>query len=72
MTLHGSKGLEFLNVFLIGVEDRAFPSEKATLLEEARLFYVGISRSIENLYLSQIGKENQFIKEYFGESLVEQ
>lgn len=67
MTIHGSKGLEFHTVFLIGVEDKAFPSEKASLLEEARLFFVGVTRSIENLHVSEIGKGNQFIKEYFSE-----
>ena len=65
MTIHGSKGLEFQNVYLIGVEDEQFPSKKSGLLEESRLFYVAVTRSIENLYISQIGDNNKFIKEYF-------
>jgi len=69
MTIHGSKGLEFQNVYLIGVEDEQFPSKKSSLLEESRLFYVAVTRSIENLYISQIGEDNQFIKEYFNLSV---
>lgn len=64
MSIHASKGLEFKHVFLIGVEDGKFPHEKSDLLDEARLFYVGVTRSKENLYLSQIYEDNQFISEY--------
>ncbi|MGG3987481.1 3'-5' exonuclease [Bacillus smithii] len=66
MTIHASKGLEFKHVFLIGVEDGSFPHENSELLDEARLFYVGVTRAKENLYISEIGKGNQFINEYFG------
>lgn len=69
MSIHKSKGLEFKHTFLVGIEDGKFPHEKADLNEEARLFYVGVTRSIDNLYLSEIGmepKENQFIREYFA------
>lgn len=64
MTIHRSKGLEFDNVFLIGVEDGEFPSSRGDLMEEARVFYVGVTRSKENLWLSEIGKGNRFIVEY--------
>lgn len=64
MSLHASKGLEFNNVFLIGVEDSKFPHERSPLLDEARLFYVGVTRPRENLFVSQIGEGNRFINEY--------
>ena len=59
MTLHSAKGLEFPCVFLGGMEDRLFPSGMAlnsddpdAVEEERRLFYVGITRAKEKLYLS--------------------
>ena len=57
MTIHNSKGLEFKNVFLVGVEDELFPGSKADfsdddLEEERRLCYVAITRAEEKLYIS--------------------
>ncbi|WGV25505.1 DNA helicase PcrA [Halotia branconii] len=57
MTLHSSKGLEFPVVFLVGLEQGLFPgyrslSDPASLEEERRLCYVGITRAQERLYLS--------------------
>lgn len=59
MTVHSAKGLEFKNVFVVGMEENLFPSqrqgEKATmesLEEERRLFYVAITRAEENAWLS--------------------
>jgi DNA helicase-2/ATP-dependent DNA helicase PcrA len=66
MSIHASKGLEFKNVFIISIEDGKFPHDKSPLLDEARLFYVGVTRPKENLYLSQIGQGNQFIEEYMS------
>lgn len=65
MTIHKSKGLEFDHVFVVGLQDKKFPSEKASLEEEARLFYVAVTRPIKNLYISQIGVYNLFTKQYF-------
>ncbi|MDY8021238.1 ATP-dependent helicase [Paenibacillus polymyxa] len=64
MSVHASKGLEFDNIFLIGVEDGKFPHYKSDLTDEARLFYVGVTRSKENLTISQLGTDNQFVNEY--------
>ncbi len=64
MTIHASKGLEFDHVFLVGVEDTKFPHSRGDLLEEARLFYVAVTRPKENLYISQIDNDNKFILEY--------
>jgi len=57
MTLHSAKGLEFPNVFIIGLEDGVFPhlrslGEPDELEEERRLAYVGITRARERLHLS--------------------
>jgi DNA helicase-2/ATP-dependent DNA helicase PcrA len=57
MTLHTAKGLEFLAVFLTGLEDGVFPhvraiGEPAELEEERRLCYVGITRARRHLALS--------------------
>ncbi len=57
MTLHASKGLEFPVVFVTGLEEGLFPvsmaiGEAAAVEEERRLFYVGVTRAAERLYLS--------------------
>ncbi len=56
MTLHSSKGLEFPVIFITGLEDGLFPLSRTfnmpkELEEERRLFYVGITRAMEKVYL---------------------
>jgi superfamily I DNA/RNA helicase len=54
MTGHGSKGLEFPNVFVIGLNEREFPSGMSkNMEEERRLFYVAITRAEKQLHLSR-------------------
>ncbi|KAF3984527.1 MAG: DNA helicase II [Methylococcales symbiont of Hymedesmia sp. n. MRB-2018] len=87
MTLHSSKGLEFKLVFLVGLEDGLFPAQQSTddvarLEEERRLCYVGITRAMQQLYLTHAesrclyGKEtnprpSRFLKEIPVEFLQE-
>ncbi len=57
MTIHASKGLEFENVFIVGMEESIFPhsrsySDMKEMEEERRLAYVAITRAKSNLYLS--------------------
>jgi DNA helicase-2/ATP-dependent DNA helicase PcrA len=57
MTLHSAKGLEFKVVFLCGMEDGLFPHQRsledpASLEEERRLCYVGITRAREQLHVT--------------------
>lgn len=57
MTVHGSKGLEFPFVFIVGAEENVFPSYKSLeggetgIEEERRLFYVAMTRAMKKLYL---------------------
>ena len=56
MTVHSAKGLEFPVVFLTGMEDGLFPlynalQDKKELEEERRLFYVGLTRAKQNVFL---------------------
>jgi len=57
MTVHSAKGLEFPIVFISGLEEGLFPHSQSLdnqfdLEEERRLFYVGMTRAMERLYLS--------------------
>lgn len=57
MTIHQAKGLEFKNVFIVGIEENLIPSdmslnEPGGVEEERRLFYVAITRAEENCFLS--------------------
>lgn len=54
-TIHRSKGLEWPVVFLIGLSEKILPHGKAIDIgEERRLFYVGVTRAMDMLYLSSI------------------
>lgn len=79
MTLHNAKGLEFAHVFIAGLEDELLPHRMSMdsveeIEEERRLFYVGVTRAKDWLYLSyarfrrlydtfSVTKPSQFIRE---------
>ena len=70
MTLHSAKGLEFKLVFLVGLEDGLFPSQQSTndiarLEEERRLCYVGITRAMEQLYITHAESRRLYGKETY-------
>lgn len=57
MTIHASKGLEFKQVYVVGLEENLFPSQlslnsRTELEEERRLFYVALTRAMDKLTLS--------------------
>ena len=54
ISLHSSKGLEFPAVFIVGVEEDILPHKKSAgdIEEERRLFYVGITRAMKELYIT--------------------
>jgi len=65
MTLHSAKGLEFPVVFLVGLEDGLFPTQRSVedpsrLEEERRLAYVGITRARERLVLCYAESRRQY------------
>ena len=82
MTLHGSKGLEFDTVYLVGLNEGLFPSyqsmmsdDPSDLEEERRLCYVGITRARKNLYLTSAhirminGKTNFYDRSRFVDEI---
>ncbi|MDD5667359.1 MAG: UvrD-helicase domain-containing protein [Actinomycetota bacterium] len=65
MTLHNAKGLEFPVVFIVGMEDGIFPHMRCmgsaeSMEEERRLFYVGVTRAKDRLYLSGAAYRSQY------------
>lgn len=83
MTMHSAKGLEFPNVFLVGMEDGIFPGFRSMdnpedLEEERRLCYVAVTRAKQRLYLTcaerrmmygqtRYSRPSQFLDEIPGE-----
>lgn len=70
MTIHNSKGLEFPNVFIAGMENEIFPGQRAffepkELEEERRLCYVAITRAEDRLYISYAKNRFMYGQESF-------
>ncbi|QCR37548.1 DNA helicase II [Nissabacter sp. SGAir0207] len=70
MTLHSAKGLEFRQVFIVGMEEGMFPSQMALdeggrLEEERRLAYVGVTRAMQKLTLTYAETRRLYGKEVF-------
>ena len=65
MTVHSAKGLEYKNIFVVGLDDGIFPSSRsfdseADMEEERRLAYVAITRAKERLYLTNASQRMLF------------
>ncbi len=64
LTLHAAKGLEFPVVFIVGCEAKLIPLDindlKGDIQEERRLFYVGMTRAKEHLFLTRAGRRQIF------------
>lgn len=77
-TVHSSKGLEFKNVFIVGLEDGIFPSfmsmENNEVEEERRVMYVAITRAEERLFLSCAKQRFRFneIQSYMPSRFIEE
>ncbi|MFJ5400543.1 DNA helicase II [Pectobacterium sp. CHL-2024] len=70
MTLHSAKGLEFPQVFIVGMEEGMFPSqmsldEGGRLEEERRLAYVGVTRAMEKLTITYAESRRLYGKEAY-------
>ncbi|MFS1538610.1 MAG: DNA helicase II [Candidatus Phlomobacter fragariae] len=70
MTLHSAKGLEFPLVFIVGMEEGMFPSQRSVeesggLAEERRLAYVGLTRAMEKLTLTCAKSRRLYGKEVY-------
>lgn len=64
LTLHGAKGLEFPVVFLCGSEAELLPGRASSpdaIAEERRLFYVGMTRAKDRLWISHVGPRSPFV-----------
>lgn len=87
MTMHSAKGLEFPIVFVVGLDEGLFPGKRSidegNIEEERRLFYVGITRAKEKLFLTSsksrrsygkpvFYKPSRFIDEIIGKIKVEE
>jgi DNA helicase II / ATP-dependent DNA helicase PcrA len=70
MTVHNAKGLEYPTLFITGCEDGVFPHSRALdeggLEEERRLFYVGVTRAMRELYLLNSRRRAVFGAQTFG------
>ena len=71
MTVHSAKGLEFRNVFVVGMEENLFPSgmvgdSPRALEEERRLFYVAITRAEDHCFLTYAKSRYRYGKMEFG------
>ena len=70
MTMHAAKGLEFRQVFIVGMEEGMFPSqmsleEGGRLEEERRLAYVGVTRAMQKLTLTYAETRRLYGKEVY-------
>lgn len=72
MTVHTSKGMEFGTVFLVNCTEKHFPHLKAVtkddIEEERRVFYVGMTRAVDRLYVTGYETEDRRLSRFIGEA----
>jgi superfamily I DNA/RNA helicase len=69
-TVHQAKGLEFSRVFIVGANADGFPHKKGEPLEEARIWYVAISRAANTLRISFSGTPSPYLRKYLTEEIL--
>ena len=70
-TVHQAKGGEWKNVYVVGANADGFPHKKGDALEEARIFYVAISRPIDYLRISFSGTPSPYLRKYLTEEILD-
>jgi len=71
-TIHQAKGLEWSNVFVIGVEPGLLPHKRGEIEEEKRIWYVAITRPKQKLRVSFSGSPSSFVEPHLTQEIREQ
>ena len=69
-TVHQAKGGEWKNVYIIGVNAKGFPHVKGDPKEEKRIYFVAISRAIDNLRISFAGTPSPYLRRYLTDEIL--
>ena len=69
-TVHQAKGLEFRNVYVIGVSAKGFPHPKGDPREEKRIYFVALSRAADYLRLSFSGTPSPYLRKYLTDEIL--
>jgi len=70
-TVHQAKGLEKKNVFIVGANAKGFPHPKGEPREERRIWFVAISRAIDNLRISFAGTPSPYLRRYLTDEILD-
>jgi superfamily I DNA/RNA helicase len=70
-TVHQAKGGEWKNVFVIGANAKGFPHTKGDPKEEKRIYFVAISRAIDNLRISFAGTPSPYLRKYLTDEILD-
>jgi superfamily I DNA/RNA helicase len=70
-TVHQAKGGEWKNVYIIGANAKGFPHPKGDPMEEKRIYFVAISRAIDNLRISFAGTPSLYLRKYLTEEILD-
>jgi len=70
-TVHQAKGGEWKNVFIVGASAKGFPHPKGEAREERRIWFVAISRPIDNLRISFAGTPSPYLRKYLTDEILD-